>query len=129
MLCKVGDGTGEISLGRWDTGTVTAGISWRSEVQGEAGWEVGGGHSTDDHWDNTTRWEGRVSTSTELSREVSEGACPYRIWDDPTQRQITRTPAQAVPGGQEEQEPTVSCALWPHVPARYTAAGPARSGI
>ena len=44
--------------------------------------------------------EGRASTSTELSEEVSDGACPKGA--NHTRRQITRTPAQAIPGGQEE---------------------------
>jgi hypothetical protein len=49
--------------------------------------------------DNITCPEGRVSTSTRFSEEVSDGACRKA---NHTQGKITRTPAQTIPGGQEE---------------------------
>ena len=36
-VVKVGDGTGEVSPGRWSTAIVTNGISRRGEIQEEAG--------------------------------------------------------------------------------------------
>ena len=48
--------------------------------------------------DNTTRSEGRVSTSTRFSEEVSDGACRKA---NSTTRQITRTPAQTILESQE----------------------------
>lgn len=111
-------GAGCCNSRRWNRGGLPRSVAhihrncWykpESEVQGKAEGEVGGGHSTKDHRDNTTRCEGRASTSVESSGEVSDGACPKRA--NHTHRQITRTPARTIPGGQEEQKPTVSCAL------------------
>jgi hypothetical protein len=53
--------------------------------------------------DNKTHPEARVSTSTRLSEEVIDGACCKANY---TPGKITRTPAQTIPGGQEEQGPT-----------------------
>jgi len=51
-----------------------------------------------DGWDNKTHSEGRVSTSTRFSEEVSDGACRKA---NSTTRQITRTPAQTILESQE----------------------------
>ena len=69
-----------------------------SEVRREAAGEVGGGHSTSDRRDNRTRQEGRTSASTVPSEAVSDGACPC---GPITPGNITTTPAQAMPEGQE----------------------------
>jgi hypothetical protein len=68
----------------------------RAEVWWDAAGEVGGGHRTADRRDNTTRQEGRTSTSTKPSEGVSDDACPQ----GPTTstQHITTTPAQASPG-------------------------------
>ena len=65
------------------------------------------GRKPNDGQDNTTCPEGRASALTTLSEEVSVGACRKA---NHTQRQNTRTPAQAILGGQKEQKPKVSCA-------------------
>ena len=56
------------------------------------------GRKPNDGQDNTTCPEGRVSTSTRFSEEVSDGACPKA---NHTTRQITRTPAQTILESQE----------------------------
>jgi hypothetical protein len=48
---KVGDGTGDVSHGRWLTSSETKCIRIWSEIQEDAGWEVGGAHSTGDDKD------------------------------------------------------------------------------
>ena len=57
------------------------------------------GRKPNDGQDNITCSEGRVSALTTLSEEVSVGACRKA---NHTQRQNTRTPAQAILGGQKE---------------------------
>ena len=51
-----------------------------------------------DGGDPKTHSEGRVSTSTRFSEEVSDGACRKA---NSTTRQITRTPAQTILESQE----------------------------
>lgn len=85
------------------TTTVTKGINRRGEILRDAGWEVGETivpmrRKPKDGWDNKTHSEGRVSTSTKFSEEVSDGACRKA---NSTTRQITRTPAQTILESQE----------------------------
>jgi hypothetical protein len=70
---------------------------------------------TVDQRDHSTRWEGRTSAATKLSEGVSDEAGP----EGPTTsvRPITTTAAQALPGGQEEQESPSPCARRPQFPA------------
>src|SRR4029453_4813996 len=65
------------------------------------------------------------SAATMPSEEVSDDACPQgpTTSDGP----ITTTPAQTIQGGQEEQEPPISCALRSPLSARYTVVGLGRS--
>ena len=63
------------------------------------------GRKPNDGQDNTTCPEGRASALTTLSEEISVGACRKA---NHTERQNTRTPAQAILGGQKEQTMTAS---------------------
>jgi hypothetical protein len=77
------------------------------------------------HRDRSTRWEGRTSAATRLSKGVRDEACPQ----GPTTAEgpITTTPAHAIPGGQAAQESPIPGALRPHRPACDAVAGLAGS--
>src|SRR5438132_3406135 len=77
----------------------------QGETQDDAAGEVGGGHISAESRDNTTRPEERTSAFIGPSGEVSDDACRKR--PIPSDRQLTTTPAQAIPGGQEVSEPKV----------------------
>ena len=131
---RLGVGGAECGDSRqWNTGGLLPSVAhlhgnrWekaRAEVWWDAAGEVGGGHRTADRRDHTTRQEGRTSPSTKPSEGVSDEACPHGPPTSTTP--ITTTPAQARPGGQTEPEPSVPCALRPHLPARCAVAGLAR---
>lgn len=80
---KVGDGTGDVLHGRQATAAVTNGISREAKSRRKPCEKsdkaiVPVERKLNDGRDNKTRPEGRVSTSTKPSGEVSVGACLKR---------------------------------------------------